>query len=156
MLWFSKDDSFSSSVAPINSIMTLIFTPLNSWLTYFRLLQLIYSVIMEDCFVSRVNKKTWTKLDMPNSVTYVWVVCDMVWLQEQIPKRRVFNRDWTVCSKYNNHLTSAKVFTLIAHEIFIWAPKVWRKWLWPWFEFANHLILVACFISYKKQAHSQC
>ena len=137
MLWFSKDEGFSRSAAPVNSVMTLIFTPLNSWLAYFRFLQLIYNAIMDDCFVFRINGKTQSKLDMPNSVTYlnltlnIWAVCGMVWLQERISKRDVFNKDWTVCSNYDNHPTSVKLLTSIAHEMFIWAPKFWEKWLCP-------------------------
>jgi hypothetical protein len=26
-----------------------------------------------------------------------------MWLQEQMPKKHVFTRDWTVCSKYDYH-----------------------------------------------------
>ena len=66
------------------------------------------------------------------------MVCDLVWLQEWILERYVFNRDWTVCLIYNNHywlniqhnqgdmydhLMSKKIFTSIANMVFVYAPK---------------------------------
>lgn len=31
------------------------------------------------------------------------MVCDLMCLQEQIPKWQEFTRDWTACSNYDNH-----------------------------------------------------
>ena len=50
------------------------------------------------------------KVDVPNLGTYLkrtpifeWYV-GLVWLQERIPRRHcVFERVWTMCSKYANH-----------------------------------------------------
>ena len=54
-------------------------------------------------------------------------------------KKDVFNRDWTTCSKHDNHsrlhnwvdlydhLMSMRIFILILNEIFIRAPKIMRK-----------------------------
>ena len=49
------------------------------------------------------------KANMCNLVTFLfldtsmWVVCGWVWFQERIPKWHVLKRDWTTCSKYDNH-----------------------------------------------------
>ena len=66
----------------------------------------------------------------------------LVWLQEQLPKRHVFKRDWIVPSIYDNHSRvnnqhvwrelydhpmSTKFFTSIMNKIFIRAPKMIRK-----------------------------
>ena len=83
-----------------------------------------------------------------------WVVCGLVCLQGQIPKRHQFRRDWTPCSKYvdhsrlniqhnyghlHDHLMSMKIFSLILNKMFIWAPKIMVKWLRPLCRFAKHL-----------------
>ena len=83
-----------------------------------------------------------------------WVVCGLVCLQGQIPKRHQFRRDWTPCSKYvdhsrlniqhnyghlHDHLMSMKIFSLILNKMFIWAPKIMVKWLRPMCRFAKHL-----------------
>ena len=72
-----------------------------------------------------------------------------------------------MCSKYVNlnsmvnvigrtyiydHLMSTKIFKLTTNKIFICAPKIRRKWLWSLCRFANHFILIACFISFDKWA----
>ena len=31
------------------------------------------------------------------------VICGFVWVQEQISKRHVSKRGWTMCSSYDNH-----------------------------------------------------
>lgn len=49
------------------------------------------------------------KVNLSNSVTHLnvipiyWGVSGQVWLQEQIPKRRVFQIDWTNYFAYGNH-----------------------------------------------------
>ena len=52
-------------------------------------------------------------------------------------------------------LTSTWIFTLITNKIFTWATKLRDKQLWTSFEFANHLALMTCFISYKKWVHGR-
>ena len=42
------------------------------------------------------------------------------------------------------------IFTLTMNKIFVWASKLWGKWLWVWHGFSNHLALIACFIYYEK------
>ena len=92
----------------------------------------------------------------------------VMWPREHIPKGDVFRRDWTMCSKHVNHLSSIvsiiwetymtipwawlKLFTLIISTISIWAPKTIRKWFWPWFGLANQIVLIACFMSCEKWA----
>ena len=56
------------------------------------------------------------EVDVPNTVTtlnqtpiFELYVCALVWLQERIPERSVFERDWTMCSKYDNHSKSRGV-----------------------------------------------
>ena len=41
----------------------------------------------------------------------------------------------------NDHLMSTRFFTLIINKIFVWTPKLWGKWLWPWFELGTHLCI---------------
>ena len=71
------------------------------------------------------------------------MVCGLVWLQEQTPKRHDFQKDWTTCLKYANHsrLYSPhniggpirpfhelkKTFTLIQNKRFMRAPEMIRK-----------------------------
>jgi hypothetical protein len=49
------------------------------------------------------------KVDVPNLVVYLHLTPMIDWnvvrvsLQERIPNRHVFKRDWTTCSKYDNH-----------------------------------------------------
>ena len=50
-------------------------------------------------------------------------------------------------------LISTWIFTLTMNKIFLWAPKLRGKQLWAWFEFANHLALFTCFVSYKEWVH---
>ena len=69
---------------------------------------------------------------LSKSDTYIRVVCGQVWLQQQIPTRHVFKRDWTTCSKnYSRlnsqhnwrdlyeHFMSTRIFNLIMHKIII-------------------------------------
>ena len=68
----------------------------------------------------------------------IWVVCGLVWLQKLIPKLRVFKRDWTACSNYDNHFTLNNqhnwgdlydqstrtwIFTLTMNDMFIQVLK---------------------------------
>ena len=86
----------------------------------------------------------------------------LVWLQERIPTRYVFKRNSTVYSKYNNHsklnnnwgtyMTFSWDKNLHFHNGIRYSyelQKWWGKWLQPWFRFANHLVLIMCFISMK-------
>ena len=66
------------------------------------------------------------------------MACDQVCLREEILERHVFKKDWSVCSKCNNHLRfsnqldfflgggeymtilrTREIFTLIIHKILI-------------------------------------
>ena len=35
--------------------------------------------------------------------TYILVVCGHVWIHKQTPKKYVFEKDYSACSKYANH-----------------------------------------------------
>ena len=50
----------------------------------------------------------------------------------------------------HDHLRRKIIFTLETNKIFVWTPKIMRKWIHARFEFANHLTPIACFIFYKK------
>ena len=93
------------------------------------------------------------------------MVWGLVWLQEQIPNWHGFKRDWTTCSecdhhaRLNNHLNWGDPYDhwwaqessfrkCVRHSYEHW--QLWGKWLWAWFGFANHLALIACFISYNR------
>jgi hypothetical protein len=90
---------------------------------------------------------------MPNSDTCIRVIYDLVlWLQEWMPNKTVFERDWNTCSKYDNHfqldsednlgdlydhLMSTQIFTLIMNKIFIselqnFMRKVATTLTWSW------------------------
>ena len=76
--------------------------------------QIIYLILCADSLEGaqaayRRCSRAITK-DFPGSVTYlnhkpiyIWVVCGSVWFQEWVLKRLVFESDWIVCSKYDDH-----------------------------------------------------
>ena len=54
------------------------------------------------------------------------------------------NIDW---GDLHDRSMRKRMFTLIVNEVFIHITSntLWRKWIWKWFQFANHLALIACF-----------
>ena len=49
-----------------------------------------------------------------------------------------------------DHLMSQKTLTLMMNKILIHTPKIVRQITTAWFELANHLAVIVCFISYEK------
>ena len=75
----------------------------------------------------------------------------------------LFTGDWSTCSKYANHcklnpqhdcgdLYDPLDEHMMLNKRFIQTPKVLRKMSTGMKVFANHIALIACFISYKKWA----
>ena len=81
-------------------------------------------------------------------------------------KKDVFQRGWTTCSQYNihsrfdnqhnwerdlyDHLMSAKIFTLILNQIFIYAPNIMRKAIRA-LIWIGQLSRTYCMFSYHKE-----
>ena len=55
------------------------------------------------------------------SYIYRWVACGLMWLQEQTPKRHLFEKDWVACSKFRNRFeTSSRLNS--QHN---WGGPIW-------------------------------
>ena len=81
-------------------------------------------------------------------------------------QKDVLKRDWMTCSKLINHSRrnsehnwgslydhwiTRRIFTLAMHRIYIRALHLRGKWLQARFGFANHPMLIACFLQQRKE-----
>ena len=117
----------------------------------------------------------WPKVDMPNSVTsfkrepHIRVVCcqcgyengdqkDMCWKESGICAKIMIAilgstiniiLFWGVGGTLYDHLMSTKIFIWITNKIFISisSKSYGESGFWPPFRFANHHVLITCFIS---------
>lgn len=99
--------------------------------------------------------------------TYIWVIIRcMFWCRTDTKKTCIGNMPfWTTSSKQGNHSNlnsqhnlgdlydhsmNKRISILMMNNIIIW------EWLHAWFEFANPLPPIACFMSYKLVQRKKC
>ena len=100
------------------------------------------------------------KINVPNSVTYLnrtpIFYCYVVECgsQNMIQKDTNLEENWSTCSTYDNYiyskLNSQHDYRNLYNHLWAWKSSLWKlrgKCLRPWFGFANHLVLIGCFIS---------
>ena len=68
----------------------------------------------------------------------IWITC----------KSHYPSEDWSSYYGYD-HLVSMRIFTLIMNNMLTSAPQSIKKGLWPWFGFANHVV-VGNLVSYPR------